>query len=93
MQIEFDDDKQLLTFAHLKNFLQIFGYITREDESLAGKAWKAVKADEKKGFSKRDLRFLLCGIHNIWLPEWMAGKGSSEKSFIIESEQDFHKFH
>jgi len=57
-------------------FLKIMGYIRENEEDLARSVWSMVQVDETNSITRRSLRMILFGIHNIWEPKWMLQPSS-----------------
>lgn len=74
IQLELSDNFETMTQTQLFDFLQMFGYVNKNDQETTNKAWVQGRGDMNKGLTKHNLKVLLHGIHNLWCPSWMQTK-------------------
>lgn len=67
---------ELLTYSEFTGLLGLLGYLNnnrydnnKDNEELCHRIWRAMHLNEC--ISIRNLRFLLCGVYNLYQPEWM----------------------
>ena len=65
-----------LSYFEFAQFLSLLGYLNnnrfdqnKDNEKIIQSIWLAMHLSDS--LSRRNLKFLLCAVHNLWQPDWM----------------------
>ena len=66
-------------------FLNVLDFITDDDTAYVRNIYKMMNGDKKKGLIVYDLKVVLCGIKNIYLPSFKKTQIAVDLDAILDS--------